>query len=95
MLTALDNGHNTNLAKHAEMLGHARLRDLHARNDIVHCPLIAIVKKTNDLPPSRLRDGIENIGSRRCSGHKTLYIPISEYMSRRIALLALGKSHID
>src|SRR6266478_4884015 len=73
------------------MLGYCRLRDLHPRNDSVDRPFPAIVEKADDLSTPPLRDGIKNIGSRRCSSHVfILYIIISEYMSS-ITTLGLNK----
>jgi hypothetical protein len=72
------------------MLGYCGLRDLHPRNDIVDRPFLAIAEKADDLSPPPLRDGIENIASRRRPSHSFLYITISEHISSIPIDKALG-----
>src|SRR5260370_3766862 len=80
LLTTFCDGHNADLAQHAEMLRYRRLRDLHLPTHIADPPLPAAVQDADDLSPPRLRDCVEDIGGRRDSCHTVLYIPISPYI---------------
>lgn len=40
-------------------------------------------KGIDNPPPPRLRDGVEDVSSGRCTGHRGEYIPVSAYVKRR------------
>ena len=44
--------------------------------------MLSRCKKNQNLPPPRLRYGIERIGGSRRSGHVSKYIPIWEYVKQ-------------
>jgi hypothetical protein len=75
VLAALYDGHNADLAQHAEMLGYRRLRDPYPRNDVADGPFLTIIEKADDLSPPRLPDCVEDIGSGCCSRHALIIFP--------------------
>jgi hypothetical protein len=61
MLTLPFHGHNANIAKHGEMLGHGRLRQAQREHHRPHRQRAALREQFDDLTPPRLGDGAEDI----------------------------------
>jgi hypothetical protein len=66
--TVSTNLHRTDLSQDAQMLGDLRLREAELGDEVVDGTL-AVGEEIQDLPPPRLRYGVEGIRGRGCPCH--------------------------
>src|SRR5262245_59027005 len=75
LLTLLAHRNQAHLLQYAQMLRDSRLRQPERHHDRSHREAAPPRQEINDLPPPRLRNGVEDIRGRRCTCHTAIIFP--------------------
>src|SRR5262245_27645791 len=75
LLTLLAHRNQAHLLQYAQMLRDSRLRQPERHHDCSHRKAAPPRQEINDLPPPRLRNGVEDIRGRRCTCHTAIIFP--------------------
>ena len=74
-LALLTDRNKPHLSQYAQMFRDGRLRQPQRQDNRPDCQVPVLRQQLNNLPPSRLCDGIENVGGGGCSCHACSIFP--------------------